>query len=124
MVLTTHDMADVEALCSRIIVIHQGAMMFDGTASGLEARVGVQSALQVVFRSAPDWTQSELPPGVERVPLDGGLGAHIQYDRQRLSPADILTAIRRVGEVQDFRMEEPRLESMMRTLYASTSTGP
>ena len=51
--LTTHDLAEVEALCSRITVVRQGAMMFGGTASGLEAQVEVQSALQVVFRSAP-----------------------------------------------------------------------
>ena len=116
-VLTTHDMADVEELCSRLLVIHEGTKMFDGTVGELQARVGAQSALQVMFRAVPDWSRSELPDGVERTLLEGGRGAFLQYNRDTLSPADILMGIRHVGEVDDFRMEEPRLESIMRSLY-------
>jgi ABC-2 type transport system ATP-binding protein len=116
-VLTTHDMADVEELCSRLLVIHEGTKMFDGSVADLEARVGAQSALQVMFRGLPDWSRSELPEGVERATLDGGHGAFLQYNRDKLSPAEILMAMRLVGEIDDFRMEEPRLESIMRALY-------
>jgi ABC-2 type transport system ATP-binding protein len=116
-VLTTHDMTDVEELCSRLIVMHQGAKMFDGAVAALEDQVGMLSAVQVLFRAAPAWAMATLPAGMECTVADDGRTAFIQYNRKRFSPAQILGALTQLGEIEDFHMEEPHLESIMRLLY-------
>ncbi|MBX5476197.1 MAG: ATP-binding cassette domain-containing protein, partial [Clostridia bacterium] len=58
-ILTTHDMTDVEELCQRILVINQGTKVFDGSLAELHERVGMPSALRATFRDPPD--RSRLP---------------------------------------------------------------
>lgn len=115
-VLTTHDMSDVEELCTRLVVINQGSKMFDGSVGQLEARTGALSALHVTFQGTPDWDNVHLP-GVERIASDNDRSVLLQYNRRQYTPPQILEQMREAGPIEDFRMEEPRLESIMRTLY-------
>ncbi len=115
-VLTTHDMSDVEELCTRIVVINQGIKMFDGTVNHLEERTGALSALHVTFQTTPLWDAINLP-GIEHLSSDDDRSVLLHYNRRQFTPPQILEQIREAGRIEDFRMEEPRLELIMRTLY-------
>ena len=51
--LTSHYMADVQALCRRVIVIHRGRVLFDGPLAGLAARVDATKTIGVVLKEGP-----------------------------------------------------------------------
>ena len=115
LLLTTHDMGDIERLCERVLVVDHGHLVFDGTLSSLAARVALQRVLVV-----------DLPePGPDiYVPTASHIGSELDGQRQRLafSPqqttaARVLAEVSAVVEVIDLTLEEPAIEDIVRTLY-------
>ena len=115
LLLTTHDMGDIERLCERVLVVDHGHLVFDGTLSSLAARVALQRVLVV-----------DLPePGPDiYVPAATHIGSELDGQRQRLafSPqqttaARVLAEVSAVAEVIDLTLEEPAIEDIVRTLY-------
>jgi ABC-2 type transport system ATP-binding protein len=52
--LTSHYMADVEALCKRVIVIHRGRLLFDGDLTDLASRFGTEKTIRVQLADSSD----------------------------------------------------------------------
>ena len=112
-ILTTHDLADVEKLCRRIVLIDKGALIYDGEIERIKAQYGTHRTLVVELGDAPgeiDVPDAELESRVGNV-------ARLRFDRTTVS-ADVL--IRRVADrycVNDLSIEEPELESIIRRIY-------
>ncbi|HTW85852.1 MAG TPA: ATP-binding cassette domain-containing protein [Candidatus Sulfotelmatobacter sp.] len=112
-ILTTHDLADVERLCRRIVLIDHGTLVYDGEIETLRDRYGNHRTLVVqLSEDAPD-------VHVAGATLDGREGdlVRLRFDRREIS-AEVL--IRRVTEhyrVHDLSIEEPELESIIRRIY-------
>ncbi|GAC1571229.1 MAG: ATP-binding cassette domain-containing protein [Candidatus Elarobacter sp.] len=114
-ILTTHDLADVERLCRRIVLIDKGTLVYDGEIEALRDRYGTHRTLVVTLCDP-------LPAG--EVAVDGaqvesreGNVVRFRFDRGRVS-AEVL--IRRVADaycVSDLSIEEPELESIIRRIY-------
>jgi ABC-2 type transport system ATP-binding protein len=119
-ILTTHDLADVERLCRRIILIDNGRVIYDGEIERIKEQYGTHRTL-VVELCEP---YGELAiEGAEFVSRDGNV-ARFRFDRRELS-ADQL--IRRVTErycVDDVSIEEPALESIIRRIYVEGYRDP
>ena len=116
LLLTTHDMSDIERLCDRVLVVDQGRLVYDGRLADLAARVALQRVLVVDLWDAH-------PP--LRIPGAEHLGSELDGVRQRLafSPeettaAKVLAAVSAQVEVRDLTLEEPAIEDIVRTLYS------
>ena len=112
-ILTTHDLADVERLSRRIVLIDRGTLIFDGAIESLRDGYGTHRTL-VVELCEPE-THVEMD-GTE-AELTTPTLARFRFDR-RLTSAEAL--IRRVAEsysVSDISIEEPELESIIRRIY-------
>ena len=115
LLLTTHDMGDIERLCDRVLVIDRGRLVFDGTLPSLAERVALQRVLVVDLpEPSPDLRISEA----------AHIGSDLDGQRQRLafSPkettaAKVLAEVSAVTEVVDLTLEEPAIEDIVRTLY-------
>jgi ABC-2 type transport system ATP-binding protein len=115
LLLTTHDMGDIERLCDRVLVIDRGRLVFDGTLSSLAERVALQRVLVVDLpEPSPDL----------KVSAAAHIGSDLDGQRQRLafSPkettaARVLAEVSAVTEVVDLTLEEPATEDIVRTLY-------
>jgi ABC-2 type transport system ATP-binding protein len=115
LLLTTHDMGDIERLCDRVLVIDRGRLVFDGTLPSLAERVALQRVLVVDLpEPSPDLRVSEA----------AHIGSDLDGQRQRLafSPkettaAKVLAEVTAVTEVVDLTLEEPAIEDIVRTLY-------
>ncbi|MGI5268572.1 ABC transporter ATP-binding protein [Nonomuraea sp. CA-218870] len=103
-ILTTHDLADVEALCKRIILIDHGKVLFDGA---IDALVDQPRRLVVLLESAP-----EVVRGVAR----DDEGRHV-FDIHGDLPA-MIAAISAEHTIRDLSIEEPDLESVIKGIYA------
>lgn len=119
LLLTTHDMDDVQRLTERIIVVDHGQMVYDGTLSGLVDRVGADRVMTI------DLTEPSAP--LESIPHARLVGSEADGLRQRLAftpgrttAAAVLGEVGRHAEVRDLTIEEPDIEDVVRRLYLST----
>jgi len=118
LLLTTHDMSDIERLCERVLVVDRGRVVFDGTLVALAERVALQRVLVVDLPGPhPDLAVAQaVHAGSE---LDG------QRQRFAFSPRDttaarVLAEVTAQVEVVDLTLEEPAIEDIVRTLYSQT----
>ena len=113
LVLTTHDLQDIEALCDRVIVIDHGTSVYDGSLAGLHAEGGSSRTLVVDL-------VDEAPPVV----VPGATVRRVDGPRQWLSfPADasaapIVAAVAASYDVADLSIQEPDIEDVIRELYS------
>jgi ABC-2 type transport system ATP-binding protein len=117
LLLTTHDMSDIERLCDRVLVVDHGRLVYDGTLPGLAKRVALQRVLVV------DLWEPRAPLALTEASHLGSEGDGV---RQRLAFSPTTTTAARVlaevaaqVEVRDLTLEEPAIEDIVRTLYHS-----
>ncbi|BCJ45230.1 ABC transporter ATP-binding protein [Actinoplanes ianthinogenes] len=115
LVLTTHDLADIERLCERLVVIDHGRVVHDGTIEALHARYGSRRSL-VADLATP------LPPEFR---LPGATLVDVEADRHRVTFAlDGVTAGEAVAQlvaavpIRDLSVVEPDIEDVVARLYA------
>ena len=114
-ILTTHDLADVERLCRRIVLIDKGTLVYDGEIEALRDRYGTHRTL-VVTLCDPLPSGEVAVEGAEVEAREGPV-VRFRFDRRHVS-AEVL--IRRVADaycVSDLSIEEPELESIIRRIY-------
>jgi ABC-2 type transport system ATP-binding protein len=109
--LTSHYMADVEALCKRVIVIHHGKILFDGALSGLGERFAAYKTIAV-----------ELQDGVRDL---GAYGDVLQQDGSRITlrvpraeTAQITARLLAEQDVADLTVEDPPIEDVIELVFA------
>ena len=111
--LTTHDLADVEQLCERVVIIDHGRVIYDGGLDALRARHGRQRTL-VVDLVEP--RAALVVDGAEVVKVDGPR-QWIRFDGTAVSAADVLAAVYRQADVRDLSVEETDIDEVVRRIY-------
>jgi ABC-2 type transport system ATP-binding protein len=110
--MTTHDLADLERLCPRMLIIDQGRLIFDGPVAEIR-RFGDERTL-VVDLEAP------LPPldlaGVEEVRAVGRR-QWVRFRRDRVSAAALIAEVAAMAPVVDLTVEETPIEEIVRRIY-------
>jgi ABC-2 type transport system ATP-binding protein len=119
-ILTTHDLADVERLCRRIVLIDTGRVIYDGQVERLKEQYGTHRTLVVELCEPYGDLAVE---GAQFESREGNV-VRFRFDRHEIS-ADQL--IRRVADrycVDDVSIEEPELESIIRRIYVEGYQDP
>ena len=112
--LTSHYMADVEALCPRVIVIHEGRILFDGGLGALGARFAAHKTIEVVLGDA----SGELERYGEVVERDG------ERVSLRVAKADTPSVTARLlaeRDVLDLTIEDPPIEDVIEQVFLEGS---
>ncbi|GAB3596039.1 ATP-binding cassette domain-containing protein [Angustibacter peucedani] len=118
LLLTTHDMGDVERLCDRVLVVDHGRLAYDGTLPGLVQRVGAERVLVVDL--VEPWPDLDDVPGTRHVGSQGdGLRQRLAFAPEATTAATVLAAVTARVEVRDLAVEEPDVEDVVRRLYLS-----
>lgn len=121
--LTTHDMDDIEQLCSRVMVINHGKLTYDGTIRSLRDEIGLPTLIRVKFRESmriPDeFTRAELSSHSFHVSSVEENTVIIEANRQEVSTMEIIKELGTWGEIDDVAMEEPEFEEVIRRFSAS-----
>ena len=109
-VLTSHDLADIERLCPRVLVIDHGRLVHDGPLTELVARLGTGRTLVV---TTPEVVTPIDLPGIELVRTEGPK----QWLRFEGNPAEVIAAVAAAAPVVDLTIEEPSVEQVVSRLY-------
>jgi ABC-2 type transport system ATP-binding protein len=113
--LTTHDMDDIEALCTRVIVIGAGKILSDGPLAELRARVTRERWLTVDLDDGVDWVDEPEAPVIRR----DGNRVCLAFDPQRLPPAELIRRVTSRHAIRDLFVENPPIELIIARLYAA-----
>lgn len=116
-VLTTHEMADVERLCERIVVIDRGQLHYDGSLEVLRQRLGSNREL-VIDLHEPNRVL-DLPDGAT-LTRTTGTRTWIEFERDRLTAPQLISHIQAQTEVTDLTVREPEIEQIIHRLYQET----
>jgi ABC-2 type transport system ATP-binding protein len=114
LVLTTHDLADIERLCGRLIVVDHGQVVHDGTLAELHARYGSRRRL-VVELDGP-WDALRIAgTHTEAVEADGRRQT-LALEGDGSLPA-VVAAVASAAPLRDLKVLEPEIEEVIRRLY-------
>ncbi|MEL4356703.1 MULTISPECIES: ABC transporter ATP-binding protein [unclassified Luteococcus] len=117
LLLTTHDMGDVQRLCQRMLILDRGRLVFDGSEAELAAETGAERVLVVDAAAPVDPAQLRLPDGV-RIDDVQGTRLRLAFASRRVSAADVLQAVSRDVEVVEIALEEAEIETLVRRIYS------
>jgi ABC-2 type transport system ATP-binding protein len=111
--LTTHDLSDVERLCERLLIIDHGTLIEDSTVAGITARYGTERTLVV------DLAEPGPPIEVEGATVTriDGPRQWLRFRRDDVSAAALVARVMGGADVRDLSIEEPDIESIVREIY-------
>ena len=117
-ILTTHDMGDVDALCRRIVIIDKGRMLYDNDISHLKGFFGSYRTLkirvdgdlkkesEVIAKEFPDLKVSADEEWIS-----------ILVDEEKISVMDVLTKLQKERRIRDMQLEEISTEDVIKKIY-------
>ena len=110
-VLTTHDLADVERLCPRLVIVDRGRVIHDGPVSELVGRGDRVLVVDLADAQAPlelrsaRWVRSQGPR------------QWLAFASAESSAAQVIAEVTSLADVRDLRIEEPEIEEIVRQIY-------
>ncbi len=113
--LTTHDLADIERLCSRMLIIDRGRLIYDGSVDALKERYGEERTLVVDLAEPSDPLQLDRA----RVVRVDGPRQWLRFRRDEITAAELTAAVVAKAELVDLAVEEPEIEEIVRRIYRS-----
>jgi len=116
--LTTHDLPDIERLCDRLLVVDHGHLVFDGPLAGLVSRVGAERVV-VVDLVAPGPPLADVPGTTLRAVEADGMRQHLAFRPDETTAADVVAAVAARVPLRDLTVTEPDIEDVVRRLYTS-----
>ena len=118
-VLTTHDVDDLVALCRRLLVIDHGRLIHDGAVGDLPRLFGGHRVLVVdLLEDRP----LEVPGG--RLVRAEGQRRWFEFSPAEVSAPELVARVLAAVEVRDLTLEEPDIEDVVRRIYRGEVSGP
>jgi ABC-2 type transport system ATP-binding protein len=120
--LTTHDLDDIEELCPRIMIIDHGRLLYDGQLSDLKSRLLRTKQIKFVLkdRSHAAGAADFAREGLEVKQVDE-LTYRIRFDRSKVETADLIRKILAAVEVRDLLIEDEPIEEIIKRIYGGES---
>ncbi len=123
-ILTTHDIGDIEELCSRIIIIDEGRKIYDGSLEELKDQYGTRRKVSMEIKN---------PKKLDGFDLSAELGASktdcttefdeikkvltVIFDKHKIQVPQVLGAVMSVTEVADIQIQETELAEIVKEIY-------
>lgn len=123
-ILTTHDIEDIEELCSRIIIIDEGKKIYDGSLEELKDVYGARRTVSMEVRQPEKVTGLQLPKILDVEEEDCTVTFNkennvlsISFDKHKLQVPQILSAVMSVMEIKDVQIKETELAQIVKEIY-------
>jgi len=113
-ILTSHYMADVVALCPRVILIHHGRLLYDGGLNDLAARLAPFKLIRVGLNADRVGQEVALPIGVEVLQREDD---HLELRAARSDAPAIMAQLLNTLPITDLAVEDPPIEAVIDQIY-------
>jgi ABC-2 type transport system ATP-binding protein len=120
-ILTTHDLGDIEELCARVLIIDAGKLIYDGPLATIKARFG--KFRSITFETLQDVGGFDLPEGAETL-SSADRKLVLRFDRTLSTASRVAKAVMDQMEVADFSLAEPDLGSVVKQIYGGALREP
>lgn len=120
-ILTTHDLNDIEELCKRIIIIDQGKKLYDGSLETIKNLYGYMTTIELktkhpILPETLDFSSFSLTQ--EDLIFDvNDLSTTISFNKNKISNSDVLFLIMKEYHVLDFIVKETSIEDIIKKIY-------
>ena len=114
-ILTTHDLGDIQELCERLIIINHGVMMEDGRLSEIVDRIAPYKTLVVEYydESAPEQYRCEMTE-------HNGNVAKYRFIKNKVTAAEIIADLSRIKTIKDVSIEEAGIDDIIKIAYGQS----
>ncbi|AEV84109.1 sugar ABC transporter ATP-binding protein [Actinoplanes sp. SE50] len=117
--LTSHDLADIEGFCRRLVIIDEGRIIFDGDLQSVKDRFARERILHVeTEQPVPLDTLAAALPGAAVTAEETPTRFAVRFDRFAMTAGQAVTAVAGLTSLVDFRMDEPGIEDVIRRVYS------
>ena len=117
--LTTHDLDDIEELCRRIMIIDHGQVLYDGPLAHLKQKLLRTKQIKFALKDREQigYISAFSRDGLELEQVDE-LTYRIRFDRIKIATADLIRQILSAVEVRDLLIEDEPIEEIIKRIYA------
>jgi len=112
-ILTTHDLSDVEKLCERMMIIDHGKVIYDGTVDEIKNRYGKKRRL--IIDLADDYKEIDVQDAKTIRKEDHR--AWLEFSRDDISASQLISKVTGKYDIIDLTIEEPEIESIVAGIY-------
>ncbi|PSH01424.1 MAG: sugar ABC transporter ATP-binding protein [Nanohaloarchaea archaeon SW_10_44_10] len=111
-ILTTHDIGDIEDLCESIVVLDEGRKIYDGTLNEL---VNKFTSRRIILETE-DIIELEIE-GVDEVENIKNGKTEVLFDSEKISASELMKKVLEKYDVSDFQIKEPDIEMVVKKIY-------
>lgn len=115
--LTTHDMDDIESLCNRVIILNEGQIYLDGTLSTLRKKLSPERRLIVDLIDENDTVSNSHATLVKQE----GHRVWLSFDPTKITTTELITHINSKHSISDLYVENPPIEEIVAKFYRNTN---
>ena len=118
-ILTTHDLNDIEELCNRIIIIDSGKKIYDGELEGVKEQFGYLTTIEIQLKDKSNiekinfarFKDDDFKLNMKESKIN------ITFNKNNISSADIIGEVMKKSKVIDFNIKETRIEDIVKKMY-------
>ena len=118
-ILTTHDLNDIEELCNRIIIIDSGKKIYDGELEGVKENFGYLTTIEIQLKDKSNiekinfarFKDDDFKLNMKESKIN------ITFNKNNISSADIIGEVMKKSKVIDFNIKETSIEDIVKKMY-------
>ena len=121
-ILTTHDLKDIEDVCDRIILLDKGQIIYDGEKGKFKETYGKQVIAQIIVKNKTSLITTETINDEFEVVEESDEQVKIRFNHDKYTIMDIVNRISNYCEITDMHIEEQGLEEILKEIYRGEIT--
>ena len=120
-ILTSHDLDDIDGVCDRLVIIDHGKLLFDGSRSELYARFGIYRVVHLLLEEpvadAMQRCRSAVADAAVRIEQPDPYSVQLLFHAEHASAGGVMAIVLPILPVKDVKVQEPSIEAVIRDLY-------
>jgi ABC-2 type transport system ATP-binding protein len=117
--LTSHDLGDIEDLCDRMVILDQGHIVYDGDLQVVKEAFSYKRELRLKLKQPVQEADQGLNLEIAELELDwlNPYALYIQFDRRQASATEVIQKLVDHYDVADFELRESSIEHILKQVY-------